>query len=282
MTTFLTRDALAAKVKAGEPLMGVSLRSERVERLDGAVSDEQMEMVKAKLGADLVGRVVPFVISGEGRATDGHTIKAAGWDVAEYERVPHVFWQHDYRGWGMPNRGGVRVADSVLVKEAGRLSALAAFYPRDFSQALDGGFAWAVGELAALRGHRASVGFDIVEAAVASEDVRKTIPWALDISVARLREWSLVNFGADADAIVEGRAAGVDVAPVARGLERFLDEVAALTQVARADLEHAWAAAMDPGRPRVFDAAPAPASLDISAAVRAAWERSTGGQLPPV
>jgi hypothetical protein len=270
MKTILRRDGILERLKQGAH----ALTGERLERLcvseRAAPSEEETAKLKEQLGGDIVGRIVPFVVSTPERASDDHTLDPMGCDDEEYARAPHVFWQHKYRSWDETSRPNARIGVSVLRKDKGKVTALFAGYTREFSEALDGGFSWALSEIAARQGHRSSVGFDVVEAAVAPEEVRKAAPWALDISRWRVREWSFVNFGADANAITEGRVAGIDVEPIARALERFLDELAGTTGLGRERLADMWAAAADPGRARVVVApAPAPAPTFDADAFRA-------------
>lgn len=263
---FLPREQLATKVRelAGvgvddqkKGLKGVRLARVCLAKRDAMPSEEQQAKIRAQLGGAIVGRLVPFVISTPERASDGHTLDPMGCDSDDFERAPAVFWSHEWSGWrAMPSRAAARIGTSTITKSKDNVTAMFGAYTREFSEALDGGFSYAMGEIAALQGHRASVGFDVVEAAVADEETRTTIPWALDVSVWRLGEWSFVNFGADDDAISAGREAGVDVSLIARGLERFLDDVSAASGMSRARLARAWAEAMEPGRPRVFDLAP--------------------------
>lgn len=227
--------------KAGDALVVPPVvRSTALKRINAAPTDEQMGALKSALGAEqMIGRVVPFVISSGERVDDGLKIDPTGWDTAEYDRVPRVYWQH---GWWRGDRNGAPLADSMIIREPDQLSALCAFYPREISNALDGGFSWAIGELAFFRGFRCSVTFDVVEARLADEETRKSIPWALDVEVARLWEWSICNLGMDWQAITAGRAAGVDTTPIADFAARLLDE-GGLLDVIRAELEKARAAA---------------------------------------
>lgn len=242
----LTREAIQTAIASKASLAGGELRSTRVSCERRAPSDEEVDRVREVLGEDAAAaRIVPFCISTEYRADDGHVLKMSGADLGRYERNPVVFWSHDYR-WGWRTR----IANSVVSVEGGEMRALCAFLSRELSEALDDGFAWALGELAAARGHAASVGFTILSAMPAPEEVRKNIPWALDILAWELNEWSLVNIGADSHAVAEGRQAGVDVAPLGRGFARMIDELRA-GGVDTAALEEAWAAAVDPGRARV-------------------------------
>jgi hypothetical protein len=275
LSALVNEIAASAVAEQRARLAGTRLQVFRLpKKRASTLADDEAAKIRAELGGDIVGRLVPFVISTPERAEDDHTIDPMGWDTADYERAPHVFWQHEYSSYrAMPSRAAARIGASTITKTKDALVATCGFFTRDFSQTLDGGFSYAIGEIAARQGHRASVGFDVVEANVAPEEVRKTAPWALDITVARLNEWSLVNFGADSQAITEGRAAGIDVEPIARALERFLDDVSGITGVARAQLATMWAAAADPGRPKtVIMPPPSPSpSLDtesLRAAIR--------------
>ena len=262
---FLRREALLAKIAAGESLAGTALRTDRPSaRRSAAVTEEEAALVKQRFPDELVGRVVPFVISGPERLDDGYAIDPMGWDLTEYDRAPGVLWNHC--SYSTESEVPARIADALAPTSKDALTALACFYPRDFSEALDDGFSWAIGELAALRGYRASVGFQIVEAKLADEETRKRIPWALDVSVARLREWSVLNLGMDDAAISAGRAAGVDTTPVARAAAKVLD-AATLTGLVRSEVESVWRAAV--GKPSKG-----------AEALRAAVRDALGAQLP--
>lgn len=169
---------------------------------------DDRERVRAALGdAAAGGRLVPFVISTEARASDGHVIRASGWRLEQYQRNPVVLWSHD--------RSSPRLGDSVVEVRDNVLRAVFSPLPREVSE-----LAYSLGEVAATRGHAASVGFGIVEASPAPAEVRGEIPWALDITAAELDEWSLVNIGADPLALT-ARADGVRLRA---DLERLLDD----------------------------------------------------------
>lgn len=237
----LTREKLSA-LAPGASIAG-ALRSSRVEWVRAKITDADTDRVRDVLGDDAASaRIVPFVISTEGRASDGHILKMEGAILSRYEKNPRVFYSH--------NRWRPRIGDSVVWIEDTTMRALAAFLGRDLSEALDDGFSWALGELAALRGHAASIGFEILGAVPAPEAIRKEIPWALDVHSWALDEWSLVGVGADEDAISDGRAAGLDLDPLARAFARAIDELEA-GGLERKALEKAWARAVDPGRPKV-------------------------------
>jgi hypothetical protein len=263
MTT--TRATIAKRIAAGDSLKGLRLALPRGVRELSAIEPEEREMVREELGDEAAeGRLVRFKISTEVRAADGHVIHADAWDLERYRSNPIVLWQHD--------RFQPRVADSVVWTEEADTYAVAAFYPREVNE-----FSAMLGEMTARRGHAASVGFDILEAEPAPPEVLQHVPWALDITSARLEEWSLVNLGADPDALAEARAYGIDTSPAARHLERVLDEVREL----RAQLAELYAAArgdppivVDMGARRGAHSGPDPET--IRRAAREALRRSFG------
>lgn len=240
----LTRSALARHIRDGQPLAGVQLRTPTAHVERRAASDEEVAAVRTALGEDAAsGRLVPFVISTSGRKPDGLDLKMSGAVMSRYAKNPVVLWNHSY--WRS------RVADSVVTIEGETMRAIAAFLGRELSEALDDGLSYALGELAARRGHAASIGFSILNATPAPDDVRKQIPWALDVHSWELDEWSLVTVPMDEDAYGHAREIGIDVEPIARALARLLDGLEA-EGVERATLERVWAAAANPARSRVF------------------------------
>jgi len=237
-------------------------------RVRAELLPEDRERVRAEFGDDAAaGRLVPFVISTEARAADGHVIRAAGWKLDAYKRNPVVLWNHD--------RSAPRVGDSVVEVRGSELRAVFAPLPRDVSE-----LAYALGEVAATRGHAASVGFGIVEAEPSSADVRSEIPWALEILQAELDEWSLVNIGADPLALTS-RADGVRLRS---DVERLLDDP--MTPLAvRLALMSVWRAADAPRRSLVKRADPVSLvcphcgeGLVMAAAPRVSVEIETDGE----
>lgn len=270
---YLKRDAVAARIvdAAGKELGGFALRSMAPTWERRAIGEDDITRVKDTLGEDAAkGRIVPFVISTARRADDQMVLPPAGCSLERFSKNPRVFWQH--MTWSRS-----RVGDAVAWIEPDAVRALVSFLSRDLSDALDDGFAWALGELAFLRGHACSVGFDVLSAVAAPDEVRKQMPWAIDVVAWVLLELSMANVPADEDAISEGRASGLDVSPLVEGFSKLLDTLEG-SGIDRARIESAWSAAAA-GRSRVFDLAPAPAqaeSIDaaaVRAALRAAFTR---------
>jgi hypothetical protein len=273
----LTREALVKKLAAGEDVKGDRVRCVRetygfvtkaqlAAAAEGAAdlkkrAEDVTARAKERFGDELLGRVVPYVFATKGRKDDGLDLACKGCLTEEWDRAPMVLWGH--------NRWRPRIGDGMVTETSeDEVRGAVAFYPREFSEALDGGLSYALGEIAALRGHRGSIGFDIVAARLPDKKVLEMNPWALDVPEWAMREFSVVNFGMDSNSISAGRELGVDVQPIARALERFLDELAGETGMARAQLEAMWQAAADPARARVVAPAAEPA-LD-AAAIKAA------------
>ncbi len=245
---YLTRRAAQAAIQQREAdgdILDISLvRVTEAPSLRRDPSDDELAKAREALGDKALegARVVPFVISTEKRASDGHTIAAEGWDLEQYRKNPVVLWGHET--WAP------RIGDSAVWVDTGDpgkrvLRAAAVFFPREVSE-----LSHTLGEISALRGHAASVGFRILAANPAEEAVRDKLPWALDIVSARLLEWSLVNVPADPDAIAEARERGIDTQPLARALDRLCDLLSA--QDRPPDLEAARAAAA-PQQGTTFD-----------------------------
>jgi hypothetical protein len=225
------------------------VRSVREDRVRAAPTDADVETVRATLGDDAAaGRLVPFTISTERRASDGHVILSSAWSLDRYRKNPVVLLGHD--------RWGTRIGDSVVSVVDNRLRAVASFFPREVSP-----LSWELGEISATRGHAASVGFRILRAHPAPEDVLKDTPWALDIDACRLDEWSLVTLGADEDAMTEARHEGLSTSAIAEALSRMLDE-GRFDGALRSAAERAWKAAAPTAPTVVTTSTPA---VDLSA-----------------
>lgn len=271
---YIRRDALKTRLDAvvaagkGEKLSGFGLR-QAAEFVRGKPSEADVERIRAALGDDAAGsRILPFRLSTEKRQGDGLALKMSGARLERYAKNPVVLYNHSW--WRTPVGHSVVWTQNATDDNGAHMRGLVSMLSRDISQSLDRGFSWALGELAAARGHAASIGFDVLAGMPAPADVRATDPWAMDVDEWELYEWSLVQVPMDADAVSEHRAAGGDVDPLAEGFARMLDELEH-EGIDRARIEAAWRAAAG-GRSKVFDPQPALLGREaVSAALRGAW-----------
>lgn len=148
-------------------------------------------------------RVLNFSISSANVDRMGDTIALDGWSLDNFRKNPVVLFGH--------NSSAPPVAKSNHVwTENERLKADAEFVPADnpavgrfaegIFQLYKGGFMSAT-----------SVGFAPKRYAYAD---RKDGGWGIDFMEQELLEFSLVPIPANADALIEGRSAGIDVEPV--------------------------------------------------------------------
>lgn len=148
-------------------------------------------------------RTLMFTISSGAVDRMGDTILAAGWRLENYRRNPVVLWGHD--------SGDFPVAKAPKVWiEGDKLKAEAEFIPADnpatgkhadgILQLYKGGFLSAT-----------SVGFNPLKYAFTDDPKRR---FGIDFLEQELLEFSCVTVPANAEALIEGRSAGIDVTPM--------------------------------------------------------------------
>lgn len=144
-------------------------------------------------------RVVSFVFSDNSVDSYGDTIDARGWDLKAFTSNPIALFGHDP---SMPENvlgkaRNVRVQGNRLVGEI--VFAEASVNPRAelVYQMIKGGYLNAV-----------SVGFEPVEWSVTKDKAR---PGGIDFTKQKLREISVVAIPANENALVQAKAAGIDV-----------------------------------------------------------------------
>ncbi len=178
-------------------------------------------------------RLLTFTISSESVDRMGDTIAVDGWQLDAYKRNPVVLWSHD--------SGGLPVAKSPRVwKERPKLRAETLFTSPGLSAFNDtvlemykGGFLSAT-----------SVGFVPLKYAFTDDPKRR---FGIDFLEQELLEFSLVPVPANAEALIEGKAAGIDIGPMldwAQGVvrrSRFLKGVMEDTGAAMESLRQAIA-----------------------------------------
>jgi HK97 family phage prohead protease len=153
-------------------------------------------------------RRLTFAISTGAVDRDRDTLAVDGWDLANYRRNPVVLWAHDYHA--LP----VARAESIKLG-AGQLKASATFVPAEVYpfaetvyQMLKGGFLRAT-----------SVGFRPSKYSL-NEERR-----GVDFLEQELLEFSIVPVPSNPEALLDAKAAGVDLAPLLTWAERILDGV---------------------------------------------------------
>jgi uncharacterized protein len=140
------------------------------------------------------GRRLKFVISDGGVDRDNDTIDAAGWDLASYRENPVMLWAHDHTALPIARAVSIGV-------EGSRLVAMAEFATHDFAETVyqlyRGGFLRAT-----------SVGFRPLDY------VRNAERGGIDFKRQELLEFSAVPVPANARALVQAAASGINVEAV--------------------------------------------------------------------
>lgn len=153
--------------------------------------------VKAGEGAS---RTIAFTISTSSVDRMGDTIAINGWKLDSYRKNPVVLWAHDSSS--LP----VAKAPRLWI-EADKLKAEAEFTPAGMLRFNDAVFdMYKQGFLAAT-----SVGFIPLKYAFTDDPQRR---FGIDFLEQELLEFSCVAVPANADALIEGKAAGIDVSPL--------------------------------------------------------------------
>lgn len=169
--------------------------------------------------ADGEGRTLTFAISSPAVDRMGDTIAVDGWQLENYRKNPVVLFAHDSSS--LPPAKSTKI-----FIEGQKLKSVAEFVPADTP---------VVGPLAEalLRMYRdgfmsaTSVGFVPIKYSFVDDPTRR---FGIDFEEQELLEYSLVPVPANPEALIEGRAAGINIAPMLK----WAEDVIALA-VARAD-----------------------------------------------
>ena len=142
-------------------------------------------------------RAIDFTISTASVDRMGDTIAVNGWRLENYRKNPVVLWAHDSSMLPVGRATNVRV-------EEGKLKARAEFAPASVSPMADSVYEMLkLGFLSAT-----SVGFAPIKYAFSEEAGRK---FGIDFLEQELLEFSVVPIPANAEALIEARAAGIDI-----------------------------------------------------------------------
>lgn len=198
---FVSADTFRATLKEkGQTIEG----RDELEQL-GILKSITPQTIKA---IDVPNRIVEFTISTASVDRQSDTIDVTGWDLANYSQNPVVLFAHDQ--WNPP------IAQALATWiESNALKSRAQFVEREISP-----FAYMIFQLYVGRYMRAtSVGFRPLEYSFAED--RK---WGINFIRQELLEYSCVPVPANADALAEAKAHGVELAPMKGWAERWLDE----------------------------------------------------------
>jgi HK97 family phage prohead protease len=150
-----------------------------------------------KASEDEGSRSVTFTISTESVDRMGDTIDQAGWQLDAYRKNPVVLWAHDSSS--LP----VAKAPKIWIDKT-KLKADAEFTPAGMARFNDTVFDMVKGGFL----NATSVGFAPLKYAFVDDPNRK---WGIDFMEQELLEFSVVPVPANAEALIEGKAAGIEV-----------------------------------------------------------------------
>lgn len=182
--SIMTDEDFRTAAKAGQAPKDARLRKGFVADIKAAVAGE---------------RTLDFTISTDSVDRMGDTIAIGGWRLENYKRNPVILWAHDSDSMPVAKASNIRV-------EGGKLKATAEFMPADISSFAESVFqAIKAGFLSAT-----SVGFTPIKYAFVDDPARR---FGIDFEEQELLEFSIVPVPANAEALIEGRSAGVDAEP---------------------------------------------------------------------
>lgn len=161
-----------------------------------------------EIKAEADSRSLTFTISTASVDRMGDTISAEGWKLDSFRKNPVVLFAHDSSS--LP----VAKATKVWI-ESGRLMAAAEFTPPGMARFNDTVFDMLkAGFLSAT-----SVGFSPLKYAFTDDPQRR---FGIDFLEQELLEFSVVPVPANAEALIQARSAGIDIAPVRDWMEAVL------------------------------------------------------------
>ena len=218
---YLKRDEFVKGAPLGEPGSFALVKGGELEALDDGgreittkdalraflvkegVAADEITRAADEMGADEVA--FPFVLSTAAADRQGDVIKQEGWQLANYLKNPVVLWAHDYAQLPIARASAVYVS-------GGKLKAVDRF-SNDHELARCTATLYRKGFLNAV-----SVGFRPIKWAW-NEDRGS---YAADFDECELLEHSAVPVPAHQDALIEARAAGLEIAPVVEWAEKAI------------------------------------------------------------
>lgn len=197
--TFNTIDEFRAAAKASEaPIAEAHVRSS----FDTAI----------ELAADPASRTVTFTISTASVDRMGDTIAVDGWQMESYRKNPVVLWAHDSSSLPVGKA-------SKLWIESNKLKAETTFTPPGMARFNDTVYEMIKGGFL----NATSVGFLPLKYSLVDDPKRR---FGIDFIEQELLEFSVVPVPANAEALIEGKSAGIDVEPILNWCEQTLRKAA--------------------------------------------------------
>lgn len=167
---------------------------------DGRVRASLNTEVKVKADQE---RTLIFTISSSAVDRMGDTIAVEGWKLDKYRTNPVVLWGHDSTDFPVAKSNKIWIEGDKLKSEAEFIPAnnpATGKHAEGILQLYKGGFLSAT-----------SVGFNPLKYAFTDDPQRR---FGIDFMEQELLEYSLVTVPANAEALIEGRAAGIDISPM--------------------------------------------------------------------
>lgn len=190
MREFLTEEQFKRLAKAERPSVdGKGLRKQVITAIEK--------------GGGTTDRSLTFIISTGSVDRQSDTVSADGWDFTNYQKNPVVCWAHNYDMLPI-------AAASKVWKQGASIKASADFVPADMP--VIGPFADAVFQM--YKGgflNATSVGFMPTAWEWSNDDDR---PYGIDFTEQELLEFSAVPVPANPEALLQAKAAGIDIGPV--------------------------------------------------------------------
>lgn len=156
--------------------------------------------VKVKDGEE---RTLIFTISSGAVDRMGDTIAVDGWNLDNYRKNPVVLWGHDGSDFPVARSSKIWIEGDKLKSEAvfiPKENPATGLHAEGILQLYRGGFLSAT-----------SVGFLPLKYAFTEDPQRR---YGIDFLEQELLEYSCVTVPANAEALIEGRASGIDVTPM--------------------------------------------------------------------
>lgn len=185
---------------------------------------------------DIAGaRRIPFCLSDDTVDRMGDTIAAEGWELDGYRANPVVLWAHDSYSPPIGKGLALRVSDGRLLGDVEFAAADLYEFADLVYRLVKGGYI-----------NAGSVGFNPLEWSFARDKERE---FGIDFERQELLEFSVVPVPANAHALVEARAKGLDTRPLAEWAEKVLDEGGRVI-VPRSEIERLRRMAQESRSPR--------------------------------